>query len=331
MDRAINYAFFKDKFVPIEAANVNIKTHAFMYGTAIFEGIRGYWNSAKQELYVFRLQDHLLRMFDNAKVLHLTAKYSVDELCEIVIDLLKKNLPKTDTYVRPCIYSSALQIGPGPLSSESDMCIFTAPFGDYFHNVPGLKVQISNWRRLEDNAIPARAKIVGAYANTALAKTDAVKAGFDECIVLTEQGHVSEGSAMNLFMVKEGMLVTPPGTDNILEGITRSTVIEIAMSELNIETVIRSIDRSELYLADELFFCGTGAQIAPIVEVDKRPVDRGSPGTITTKIRDIYINLCRGNVPHYFKWLTPVYASANGKLNESIINQPSVPQAAPVS
>jgi branched-chain amino acid aminotransferase len=323
MDGTVNYAFFKDKFVPLEAANVNIKTHAFMYGTAIFEGIRGYWNTSKQEMYVFRLRDHLERLLDNMKILYLTSRYSVDELSEIVIDLLKKNLPKTDTYIRPCAYSAALQIGPGPISGETDICIFTAPFGDYFHDAPGLKVQVSSWRRVEDNAIPARGKIIGAYANTALAKTDAIRAGFDECIVLTENGHVSEGSAMNLFVVRHGKLLTPPGSDNILEGITRSTVMEIAQKEFGVETTIRSVDRSELYQADELFFCGTGAQIAPITSLDGHPMSGGHPGPITTKIRDMYINLCRGNNPKYYQWLTPVYGSTNGQHNGSFFKSTS--------
>jgi branched-chain amino acid aminotransferase len=322
MTKAVDYAFYKDKFVPIEAANVNIKTHAFMYGTAIFEGIRAYWNSGKHELYVFRLKEHIARMFDNMKLLYFESKYSQNEVFEIVVDLLKKNLPKTDTYVRPCVYSSALTIGPGLMNNPSDLCIFTVPFGDYY-DAPALKVQVSSWRRVEDNAIPARGKIIGAYANTALAKTDAVRAGFDECIVLTESGHVSEGSAMNVFLVKDGKLITPPGTDNILEGITRNTVAELARDQFGIETICRSIDRSELYLADELFFCGTGAQIAAIGEVDRRPIGNGKAGPISTKIRNMYIDICRGNVPQYHKWLTPVYGALNGKMAGSFVNSPA--------
>ena len=251
MNKAVNYAFFKDKFVPIEAANVNIKTHAFMYGTAIFEGIRAYWNPGKQEMYIFRLREHIARMFDNMKFLYFESKYSQDEMFEIVVDLMK---------------------------------------------------------------------IIGAYANTALAKTDAVRAGFDECIVLTEDGHVSEGSAMNVFLVKNGKLITPAATDNILEGITRNTVAELAKDLFGIETVGRSVDRSELYLADELFFCGTGAQIAAIGEVDRRPIGDGKPGPITTKIRNTYVDICRGNVPQYHKWLTPVYGAMNGKLSASFVH-----------
>lgn len=329
MNRSVNYAFFKDKFVPIEAANVNIKTHAFMYGTAIFEGIRGYWNPSKHELYVFRLKEHIARMFDNMKLFYFESKYTQEEVFEIIVDLLKKNLPKQDTYIRPCAYSSALSIGPGLMDNPSDICIFTVPFGDYYNNA-ALRVQVSAWRRVEDNAIPSRAKIIGAYANTALAKTDAVRAGFDECIMLTESGHVAEGSAMNVFLVKGGKLITPAATDNILEGITLGTVIEIAKEQFGLETVSRSVDRSELYLADELFFCGTGAQIVAIGEVDGRPIGNGRPGTITTQIRDTYIDICRGNFPQYSKWLTPVYNSTNGKSDGSFVGKAGFSTNSPV-
>ena len=191
---------------------------------------------------------------------------------------------------------------------------FTVPFGDYFHGAPGLKVQVSSWRRVEDNAIPARAKIVGAYANTALAKTDAIMAGFDDCIVLSENGHVSEGSAMNIFMVKNGKLITTPSTENILEGITRNTILTMAEKEFGLQAISRQIDRTELYIADELFFCGTGAQIAPVIEVDRRPIGTGAEGPISSMIREKYIKVCRGQMPEYHHWLTPVYAHQDSSV-----------------
>ena len=317
MINTIEYAFFRDDFVPIGSANVNIKTHAFMYGTAVFEGIRAYWNDTKKELYIFRLEEHFLRLAESMKVMHLDSKYSIDELCGIVVNLLKKNSPQTDVYIRPTVYKAAQRVDPGLQNNPSDICIFAVPFGEYYANVEPLKVQISNWRRVEDNAIPARAKIVGSYVNTALAKADAVMAGFDECIVLSENGHVSEGSAMNLFMVKHGKLITPTATDNILEGITRSTVIEIAKQEFGIETICRPVDRSELYTADELFFCGTGAQIVPIGEVDRRTIGNGELGPISMRLRETYIEICRGNLPKYSGWLTPVY----GLVHEEIYDQ----------
>ncbi|MFN8655979.1 MAG: branched-chain amino acid transaminase [Candidatus Obscuribacterales bacterium] len=307
MTQAKNYAFFKGNFVPLEEANVNIMCSAFMYGTAVFEGIRGYYNKDHDEMYVFRLREHFERMMDSMKIMHLEVKYSVDELCRLTVELLRKNAPKGDTYIRPAAYKAGVRIGPSLENNPTEFCMFTVGFGDYFHGAGGLKVQVSSWRRVEDNAIPARAKIVGAYANTALAKTDAILAGFDECIVLSENGHVSEGSAMNLFMVKRGHLITTPISENILEGITRASIMEFAEAELGLKTVTRTIDRSELYTADELFFCGTGAQIAPIIEVDKRPVGTGKAGEISTKITDLYLDICKGKVPKYSKWLTPVY------------------------
>ncbi len=302
------YAFFQGNIVPIEDAKISIMNHSFMYGTAVFEGIRGYWNEEEEEMYLFRLREHFERMVDSMKIMYLQVPQSVDELCKIVVELMKKNQPRTDTYIRPTAYKTVHRVGPSLDNNPSDMCIFTVPFGDYFHGAPGLKVQVSSWRRVEDNAIPARAKIVGAYANTALAKTDAVMAGFDDCIVLTESGHVSEGSAMNVFMVKNGRLITTPSYENILEGVTRRTIMEMAEEELGLKAESRAIDRSELYIADELFFCGTGAQIAPIIEIDKRPVGAGVAGPITTIIKDRYIKICRGEVEQYRHWLTPVYS-----------------------
>jgi len=283
-----------------------------MYGTAIFEGIRGYWNSEQEQIYLFRMKEHFERMQQNMKLLYLESPESIEKLCGIVVELLRLNQPSTDTYIRPCAYKSATSIGPGLDDNPTDVCIFSVPFGDYFHGAGGLKCQVSSWRRLEDNAIPARAKISGSYVNAALAKTDAQRAGFDECIMLSENGQVSEGSAMNLFLVKQGQLITTPVTENILEGITRATITEFAQAEFNLFTITRPIDRTELYGADEVFFCGTGAQIAPIVEVDHRKIGDGKPGPITQKILTTYESICRGRNAKYNHWLTPVYDKQSG-------------------
>lgn len=307
MTQAKPFAFFKGKFVPLEEANINIMNNAFMYGTAVFEGIRAYYNVRKGELYVFRMKEHFERMMDSMKIMHMEPKHSVDEFCSLTLELLKLNQPKTDTYVRPGAFKAGQKIGPSLENNPTEFYIFTVPFGDYFHGAGGLKAMVSSWRRVEDNAIPARAKITGAYANTALAKTDALLAGFDECIVLAENGHVSEGSAMNLFLVKRGQLITTPTYENILEGITRNTIMEFAEAEFGLKTVQRTIDRSELYTADELFFCGTGAQIAPILSVDNRQIGTGQVGPITEKIKNMYLEICRGEMPKYHKWVTPVY------------------------
>lgn len=305
-------AYMQGKFMKLKEANVNIMTHAFMYGTAVFEGVRGYYNAEHEQMYLFRLAEHYERMLDSMKIMHLETKLSVKELCDITVELLRQNAPTGDMYVRPSAYKCGMRVGPGLDNNPTDICIFTVPFGNYFKAQEGLKVMVSSWRRMEDNAIPARAKIVGAYVNTALAKTDAALAGFDDCIMLSESGHVSEGSAMNIFMVKNGQLITTSTSENILEGITRGTIIEIADKELNLKTVCRSIDRSELYTADEIFFTGTGAQIAPCIEVDRRTIGNGHAGPLSLKIQDVYLDICRGVNQKYSNWLTPVYPDKKG-------------------
>ncbi len=305
-------AYMQGKFMPLAEANVNIMTHAFMYGTAVFEGIRGYWNAEQEQMYLFRLREHYERMIDSMKIMHLETELTVDELCDVTVKLLRQNKPTGDMYIRPSAYKCGQRVGPGLDHNPTDICMFTVPFGNYFKAQEGLKVMVSSWRRIEDNAIPARAKIVGAYVNTALAKTDAALAGYDDCIMLSENGHVSEGSAMNIFMVKNGQLITTSTSENILEGITRGTIIEIAEQELGLKTLCRSIDRSELYTADEIFFTGTGAQIAPCIEVDRRVIGNGNAGPLSLKIQDVYLDICRGVNHKYSRWLTPVYPNKRG-------------------
>ncbi|MBK9144289.1 MAG: branched-chain amino acid transaminase [Candidatus Melainabacteria bacterium] len=308
------YAFFEGNFVPIEEAKISIKTHALQYGTGIFEGIRAYWNEKQEELFVFRMREHFQRMYENMRILHIECKYSVDELCDLAIELLRKNAPRTDMYIRPYAYKCSLRVGPGLQDNPSDLSIYTVPFGAYFKAEDGLRVMVSSWRRVDDNAIPPRAKISGAYANTALAKSDAVHFGFDDAIVLDQGGHVSEGSAMNIFMVKNGTLITTPSYDNILVGITRATIFEFAREEFDKNVLERKIDRSELYTADELFFCGTGAQVVPIIEVDKRKIGDGKMGPITKMVMETYDDITHGRMEKYNKWLTPVYAEKGNKI-----------------
>jgi branched-chain amino acid aminotransferase len=317
LEESKKYAFFEGNFVPLEDAKVSIMTHAFMYGTAVFEGVRAYWNETQQQMYLFRLREHIERMWDSMKILELETNYSIDEFCEIVVELMRRNQYKTDSYIRPSAYKSGLKIGVTLEDCPTAMSVLSVPFGNYFKGVPALKVVVSSWRRVEDNAIPARAKIVGAYVNTALAKADAVRSGFDDCIVLSEDGHVSEGTGMNIFLVKHGHLITPCNTSNILEGITRRTVMELAQTEFNIETFCREVDRSELYIADELFYTGTAAQVTPIVEVDRRTIGDGKIGPISNKISERYIAICRGEVPDYHHWLTPVYKQPVKQANQA--------------
>jgi len=301
------WAFFRGDFVPLRDANINVMTHAFNYGTAVFEGIRAYWNADEEQLYALELLAHYQRIHASAALLMMEVRQSPAELAEITVELLRRDGLREDAYIRPIVYKSSETIGVRLHNLDADITIFALPFGQYIDTEGGIRAQISTWRRTDDNAIPARGKITGAYINGALAKSEAQLNGYDEAIVLTADGHVSEGSAENLFIVKRGALITPAVTDNILEGITRRRLIAIARDELGIETVERSIDRTELYNADEVFLCGTGAQISPVIEIDRRRVGEGRPGPITRDLSARYFDAVRGRLPAYRDWLTPVY------------------------
>ncbi len=301
------WAYFRGEYVPLRDANINVMTHGFNYGTAVFEGIRAYWNSDEEQLFALELVPHFRRIQASARLLMMDIPQSPEELAEITLELLRRDGLREDVYLRPLIYKSSETIGVRLHNLDADITIFGVPFGQYIDTEDGIRAQVSSWRRVDDNAIPARGKITGAYVNSALAKSEAQLNGFDEAIVLTADGHVSEGSAENLFIVKRGVLITPPVTDNILEGITRGRMIEIARDELGIEVVERSIDRTELYGADEVFLCGTGAQISPVIEIDRRSVGSGRPGGTTKSLSRIYFDAVRGRRPAYRSWLTPVF------------------------
>lgn len=301
------HAFFQGKFVLIEQAKISVMTHAFNYGTGCFEGIRAYWNEAQEQAYVFKMREHFQRFLHNCRILRIELPYAIDQLSEIALELLRREKFREDAYVRPLAYKSNLVIGVRLHDLEADFTCFVVPFGKYIESEEGASVAVSSYRRISDNAIPARAKITGAYVNSAFAKTEAVLNGFDEAIVLTEDGHVSEGSAENIFIVRDGKLITPPVTDDALEGITRATIIELAQEELGIETIERSIDRTELYVADEAFFCGTGVQVVAIAQVDRRPVGAGRIGPVASKLREVYFGIVRGENPRYLHWCTPVF------------------------
>ena len=301
------WAFFRGEFVPLRDANINVMTHGFNYGTAVFEGIRAYWNAEEEQLFALELVAHYARIRASAGLLMMEVRQSPEELAEITVELLRRDGLREDVYVRPIVYKSSETIGVRLHNLDSDVTIFAVPFGQYIDTDGGIRAQVSSWRRTDDNAIPARGKITGAYVNGALAKSEAQLNGFDEAIVLTADGHVSEGSAENLFIVKGGVLITPPVTDNILEGITRRRLIGIARDDLGIPTVERSIDRTELYGADEVFLCGTGAQISPVIEIDRRAIGSGRPGPVSRDPSRTYFDAVRGRNPAYRDWLTPVY------------------------
>jgi len=300
------WAFFNGDFVPLRDAKVSVLTHAFNYGTGVFEGIRAYWNADRQQLFGLHLIEHYRRLHKSCRIMRLDVPYAPERLVEITVELLKRCGYREDAYIRPLVYKSSELIGVRLHDLESAFTVFAVPFGTYIDIDRGISCGVSSWRRVDDNAIPARSKITGSYVNAALAKTEAQEAGYDEAIVLTNDGHVSEGSAENLFMVRNGRLITPPVSDNILEGIVRQSIMRIA-GDLGIPLDERSIDRTELYIADELFLCGTGAQLAPVTSVDHRTVGSGLVGPITQKLSRIYFDAVHGIGDRYTEWVTPVY------------------------
>jgi branched-chain amino acid aminotransferase len=297
---------YNNQYMELRDANVNILTHALHYGTGVFEGIRGYWDTQQQELYLLRPLDHFARWKRNCGILRIEVPLTAAMLCDITLHLVPRNQFRENIYIRPLAYKCAQRIGIFP-DDQDALAIIAMPFGDYLPSESGLHAGVSSWRRVEDNAIPGRAKICGAYVNSVLATDDARRNGFDEAIFLTEDGHVAEGASCNIFMVRDGRLITPSTSQNILEGITRDSVMELARRELNLEVIERPIDRSELYVCDELFLTGTAVEIGPIVRVDHRPVGEGIIGEVSSKLRRLYGDATRGRLPQYRKWLVPAY------------------------
>lgn len=300
--------FFQGGFVPADQACLSVKTHFMHYGTACFEGIRGYWNADKQQLYLLKLREHFERLEASAGVLHMRLPYAVDALCEAAIELCRLNGWKEDVYLRPLAYTSAELIGVRLHGVGCDVTMFGRPMGDALPRT-GIKAAVSSWRRVDDTMIPARAKIAGAYVNSALAKTEAHHQGADDAILLNLDGHVSEGSGMNLFMVRRGKLVTPDVHQNILEGLTRDCVIQLATERLGLAVCERMVDRTELYTCEEVFMCGTGVQIVPVLEIDRRPIGRHEVGPVTAKLMALYDAAARGADESLMDWVTPVYTA----------------------
>jgi len=301
-----SYAFLHKQFVPLEEAKIGVMTHALHYGTAIFEGIRGNWNSLKKQAYLFRLQEHYQRLLRGCCLLRINLPYTADELCQITIELVRKCAFKEDIYIRPLAYKSSQALGVRLHDLEDDFLVFATPWGRYL-DTDKCRCTISSWRRPEANVIPPQAKITGLYINNAFAKTEAMAKGFDEAIMLAPDGHISEGSGENIFLVIDGKLVTPASYNSILIGITRDTVIKLAQNELGVETIERPIDRSELYTAQECFLTGTAAHITPVAEIDHYQIGDGKAGKITAKLKKIYAEVIKGNHQKYQSWCTAVY------------------------
>jgi len=296
-------AYFEGDWVALKDAKVSIMTHAFMYGTATFEGIRGYWNEEQQELHVLFVREHMERIRNSAKMLLMENLPPVDELVEIVLETVRRNGFRQDIYIRPSFYKSTRAIGVRLHHLEHELYVIVTPFGNYVDVEHGIRVMSSSWRRNADEALPARGKLVGGYVNMAFQKSEAELNGFDEALVMTPDGHASEGSAANLFVVRNGVVLTPPVSDDILEGVTRNAILNLA-KDLGYPTEVRSIDRSELYVCDEIFMCGTGVQVSPVVEVDHRAVGTGQIGPISRAISERYFAAVRGRLPEYQGWLT---------------------------
>jgi branched-chain amino acid aminotransferase len=297
--------YFEGDWVPMRDAKVSIMTHAFMYGTATFEGIRGYWNADQGRLYGLKIREHVERIRQSCRILLMQDVPSVDELSRLIVETVRRNGFREDVYIRPSFYKSTAAIGVRLHDLENQLYVIALPFGNYIDTESGVRVMTSSWRRNADEALPARGKIVGGYVNMAFQKTEAELNGFDEAIVLTAGGHVNEASAANVFMIRDGIALTPPVSDDLLEGVTRKAIMEMFVNE-GIRVEERSIDRSELYVCDEAFLCGTGVQVSPIIEIDHRPVGSGQIGPIGRLVRDRYFDAVRGRLPEYAHWLTPI-------------------------
>lgn len=302
-----NYAYFEGEIVPFEEAKISVMTHALNYGTGAFGGMRAYWNDEEEQLYIFRPIDHFKRLLNSARILCMELDYTPESMTDIICQLLRKEGWQENAYIRPLLYMSDVMVGVRLHDMNPKLTVFSLPFGGYVSNEEDTHVTFSSWNRVEDNIIPARGKISGSYVNSALIKTDAVRAGFDEALVLNSDGHLSEGSGENVFMVRDGVVVTPGVTENILEGITRKSVIELMREEMGLKVEERTIDRTEVYLADEIFFTGTAVQVAAITKVDHRPIGTGKMGPVVSELRDLFFKVVTGRVKKYRQWTDPVY------------------------
>jgi branched-chain amino acid aminotransferase len=301
----LEYAFFEGQIIPFSEAKVSVGTHALQYGTGAFAGIRGYLDDDGETINVFRLRDHTTRFLQSAKLLRAELPFDRDSLADTILSLIEKNAPTGDIYIRPFVYKSAVQLTPRLRGIGDELAIYMLSLGDYLDTSRGQKAIVSSWVQIPDNAIPRRGKVSGAYINSAFAKDEAEEKGADEAILLNTSGKVAEGSGCNIFIVRNGALITSPITSDILEGITRRSFVQFAQDEgIPVET--REIDRSELYIADEAFFCGTGVQVAPIASIDGRLIGTGEPGEITKKLRDIFFDTVRGRSSRYADFITPV-------------------------
>ena len=302
-------AFFEGKVVPLEEAKIGVVTHAFNYGTGVFEGIRGNWNADQEQMYLFRVREHYERLLRSCAMLNIKLPHSLDDFERITLDLVQQCGFKEDVYVRPLAYKSSDVVGLRVHDLDDEFLIYIVPFGNYLDSDAGIRCTFSSWTRIQDNVIPPSAKVTGMYVANSLAKSEAVWRGYDEAILLTEDGNISEGSGENIFLIQNGVLSTPPQTDGILDGITRNTVIELARDVLGLRVEERTIPKTEVYVTDEFFMTGTAAHVTPVLEVDGRPIGDGSIGPVTAELQKLYFEVVKGQREAYHHWLTPTYAA----------------------
>lgn len=298
------YAFFLDKIIDLKNAKVSIMTNALQYGAGVFGGIRGYYNADKKCISVFRMRDHYKRFLASIKLLGCYFPYTIEQLVDIHLNLVKKNSPNCNVYFRPFAFVGNTNLGPNLHNITLDYALYMIPLEEYMPLNKGLTLMVSSWRRISDNSIPARGKFSGAYLNSSLARKEANDNGFDEAILLTEGGHVCEGAAENIFIIRDGILITPSLSDDVLEGITRRTVMQLA-EDNDIPVIERTIDRSELYLADEVFLSGTGCQLSWVHAIDHRIISQDI-GYISKKLREKYFAVVKGTVAKYNDWYTNI-------------------------
>ena len=298
-------AFLNGEYVPLENAKVGIMTHALHYGTAAFEGIRGNWNPDDGKTYMFKLREHYERMLRGCKMLWIEVPYTIDELCQITVEVVERSGHQQDLYIRPVAFKAQEMVANLNLRSLSDgfFCL-AVPFGAYIDSDGAINCCVASYRRIDDTMVPPRFKLSGLYLNSILAKTDAIAAGFDEAIMLNMDGHVCEGTGENIFIVHGDVIATPTLESNVLPGITRDTIIALARDELGMTVQERPVDRSELYTADEVFLTGTAAHVQGVGTVDHRPVGAGGIGPVTKQLQDLYFPIVRGQNPAYLHQLT---------------------------
>lgn len=304
----VKYVWLNGEVVESKKATVHISSPVVNTGAGVFEGIRAYWQPEKQQLYVFRLKDHIERLFASAKVHRMEISFSKNELKNAVVNLLSENAFKEDIYIRPLVYRG----GMWHAKESIDIAIFAAPRPSRLRKPDkGYKCCISSWRRIPDKVMPARVKTCGNYIHGRFARSEARSSGFDEAIFLTMNGKVSEAPGANIFMVRHGILTTPTITSDILEGITRQTILKLAKEDLGVETAEREIDRTELYVAEEIFLCGTGHEIIPVTSVDNLPIGAGKPGKMTEKLRSVFLDVVTGQMSKYYQYVRGIYSRSS--------------------